>query len=767
MAPHLVRTAAPLTPIVCACLLWALPANAQETTEAGSEFEAGSETEAESEPPAEEEAPAEGPEAEGEAGAQSAAVHETVVVGASEAKTSGALHILNPEKLARHEYDDPQAVLQSVPGVYARGEDGFGLRPNVGLRGANSDRSKKVTLLEDGVLFGPAPYSAPAAYYFPLMTRIQAVRVLKGPSAIVHGPQTVGGSIDFITRDVPWDADFGLDLSGGEHGTGKLHLFHGGGTERWGFLIEGLHLRSSGFKELDGGGPTGFYRNEWMAKARHRLWDLGALEQSVLLKVGYSDEVSNETYLGLSDEDFLQNPLRRYRATALDRMDWQRTQVALTHRLEGEGFTLLTTGYRHDMNRTWRKVNRFSGGAIAPVFEDPHSPRNALLYGVLTGEVDSTGTQDTLLIGPNARTFVSQGVQSVARFDLQTGPLSHQWEVGARYHYDSIQRNHAEDTFAMQGGRLVALERPTVITADNKDWTHAVALHAQDAVGVGPLTVTPGVRAELIRSVSTDALAQTRSEGRVNVVLPGVGAHVALTRALGAFAGVHAGFSPPAPGAPDVTGPERSVNYEAGARWMRRGERVEVIGFFNDYSNLTDICTFSNGCLTENLDRQFSAGRARIQGVEALAEKTFRTRFGVSLPISVGYTLTDTALLESFQSADPHFGNVTAGDELPYVPRHQGTLQVGVESLQWGVWANAHYTSAMRERAGQGPAAPGDRTDSLLTVDVGASWYPNEDMQLYLNARNLLDEAAIVSRRPYGARPNAPRTVLLGFKYSM
>ena len=68
-----------------------------------------------------------------------------------------------------------------MPGVYSRGEDGFGLRPNIGIRGVSPDRSKKVTLMEDGILFGPAPYSAPAAYFFPLVTRMDGHAGDQGP----------------------------------------------------------------------------------------------------------------------------------------------------------------------------------------------------------------------------------------------------------------------------------------------------------------------------------------------------------------------------------------------------------------------------------------------------------------------------------------------------------------------------------------------------------------------------------------------------------
>ena len=52
--------------------------------------------------------------------------------------------VISEQELDRYEATDIHQVLARVPGVYVRGEDGFGLRPNIGLRGANSDRSAKV-----------------------------------------------------------------------------------------------------------------------------------------------------------------------------------------------------------------------------------------------------------------------------------------------------------------------------------------------------------------------------------------------------------------------------------------------------------------------------------------------------------------------------------------------------------------------------------------------------------------------------------------------
>ena len=697
-------------------------------------------------------------------------LEEVSIAGTRLSETGGSAHVLRDVQLRRHAYDDPHQVLMGVPGVYVRPEDGFGLRPNIGIRGANSDRSKKVTLMEDGILVGPAPYSAPAAYYFPMIDRMRTVRVVKGPASIVYGPQTVGGAIDLVTREIPAARKGTYDLAFGQYMMNKQHVTYGASDEHAGFLIEGIRLSNTGFKELDKvGGDTGFTRNEWMAKASYIIDPQARIQNEVLVKLGYSDEASNETYLGLTDADARATPDRRYFASKMDRMEWHRTAVAATHKVRfSRALEMTTTVYRHDLHRVWRKVNGFRGADISDVLANPTTPRNALSLGALRGDIDTTSDAQTILIGPNDRRFVSQGVQTEVHAATKTGPVAHRFTYGVRAHYDEIVRKHTQDGFVVRGGQLVPDGRVTELTADNTASTHALALWAVDAMTFGPVTVTPGVRLEAIHASYTERLptpgALPIDGATYQTVIPGASAYWQLMRDVGLLAGVHKGFSPVPPEQARTNKPEESVNYEAGARWARRNARAEVIGFYNAYSNLTNLCTFSNGCVGGNVDRQFDGGRARIFGAEVYAETELPLGHGFHLPSRVAYTYTYTEFLSTFASADPQFGNVRRGDELPYVPPNQLSGSVGLEKAPWGVNVAGTFVDSMRERAGQGTPRPGDLTDAYFLLDASVKYKVLPQVELYVNGRNLLDDRYIASRRPYGARPGAPLWMLAGVR---
>jgi hypothetical protein len=123
-----------------------------------------------------------------------------------------------------------------------------------------------------------------------------------------------------------------------------------------------------------------------------------------------------------------------------------------------------------------------------------------------------------------------------------------------------------------------------------------------DAVTWKSLTLTPGVRVEFWHATGVNKANDTEDGGSQRVVLPGIGAYYSIIDGLGVLAGVYRGFSPPPPplpsedtGAaqeqPGLQDPELSINYEFGARYASAPARLELIGFYNDYSNLTDICT--------------------------------------------------------------------------------------------------------------------------------------------------------------------------------
>ena len=248
------------------------------------------------------------------------------------------------------------------------------------------------------------------------------------------------------------------------------------------------------------------------------------------------------------------------------------------------------------------------------------------------------------------------------------------------------------------------------------------------------------------------------------MIIPGCGAAYHLTDHASVLAGVHRGFVPVAPSASADVRPETSINYEAGARWRDNRIEADVIGFFSDYSNLKGSCTLASGCSEMQDGLEFNGGAAFVYGLEAQVGGELPVARRLSVPLSVAYTMTRSRFRHSFSSDFAGWGNVMEGDELPYLPHHQLAVSGALKHARWELGATTRYHGASRDVAGQGEIPVAERAEAVFTIDLSAHARLRDWAELYATVSNLLDEQVIVSRRPYGARPNPPRMIAVGYK---
>jgi len=688
-------------------------------------------------------------------------------------RVPGAANYIGFEQLQKQNYTDINRVLRNVSGINIQEEDGFGLRPNIGLRGAGLERSTKINIMEDGILIAPAPYSAPAAYYFPSVGRMSSVEVRKGSSQIKYGPNSTGGAINLISTRIPYEFSGTAEVSAGQNNATKLYTNIGNSSNNWGFLLEGLLLGNDGFKNLDGGGDTGFNIKDFMGKLMVRTDPDASVYQRLELKTGYYDEVSDETYLGLTREDFHSNPFRRYAGSQADQMNAEHIQLMARHFAQfSDRFDLTTTLYRNNFKRDWYKLQSVNGSGLAGVLDNPAEHLQALEF--LRG---ATSHDDALVVRSNNREYYSQGIESILAINIDSESIQNQIEFGARLHYDEEDRFQFEDGYRMQDGRMILTTAGTPGTQANRIGSAtALSMYIQDKIRVGNWHITPGIRFESIwfenRDFGSEDLDRTgaginQNEYTIQVFVPGIGASYEMSDNFTWIAGIHKGFSPPSPGSGSETRPEESINYEFGLRYSNDLLQSEFIGFYNDYNNLlgSDLAAGGGGGTTA----QFNAGEVRVFGLEATANLDISDIFDISaaLPLNLNYTFTNATFQSGFESDFGPWGIVESSDALPFIPEHQFNAGLGVNYEKLSLNLNVHTSSRMRTIAGSGDILEEYSTDSYFLLDVSSSYQIAPIINIFVNVRNLLDNKYIVSDRPAGLRPGLPRTFMGGLRVTI
>ena len=421
-------------------------------------------------------------------------IESVTIIGSVEdqKKLAGSGQIISNADLLRAMDTDIQKILTAVPAVYMRTEEGYGLRPNISIRGTAIERSAKVAIMEDGVLVAPSPYTSSSAYYFPTTGRIHSVEVLKGPAAVSQGPQTIGGAINLISTPIPNAPSGKFVQELGENGMIRTHAYYGGTSGNFGGLVEVHEHESDGFDSIANvGGDTGFDKSDLMVKARY---ESGA--HSLTLKMVDIDENSNQSYVGLSQASFNANPRQRYGATAYDKMMNDGEQTSLTYVGDFDNFNVQFTSWQNDYHRDWFKVSDFNNDKEHGEQDDI----NELISDANNGSANAQAILDGQLpveieYKHNNRYYTNEGYQ----FSINTTLGIHDLTVGYRDMEDSESRVQAHE-YADQAadGSLSPLYGYIGLNNSNNRLreSSATSYYLQDTMDFGRLNVTVGYRSE-------------------------------------------------------------------------------------------------------------------------------------------------------------------------------------------------------------------------------------------------------------------------------
>ena len=677
-----------------------------------------------------------------------------VVARAEDLRTAipGSLHVIGKSDLVAAKPIDANEVLRRVPGVNLREDSGpVATRLNIGIRGLNPNRSRKVLVLEDGIPVALAPYGEPDMYYSPPIERMSRVEILKGSGQIAHGPQTVGGVLNFVTPDPPATFHGELDAEGGQRGlfVGSVLLGGSNRDQSIGWIGTYLHKQGDGWRR--------FYYDIEDAQMKFNLRP--SQGHALAVKAGVYDEISNSTYLGLTTPMYEQDP--RQNPVPSDTLDVERRSASLSHAYTiNPSSVLSSTAFLYTTKRYWGRQDfdrSDRGRDYLGVVGDPGVAGGALYLR------NSAGNRNRL--------FNVYGVQSNYGLQHRYGYL----HVGARYIYEKARDQRVNgDGFTARTG---------TIRDDEFRTGRALAGYVQNRFQVGSrVTLTPGVRfvqynqeRHITRKrVDGDPTnVDIRNDNGVATAIPGLGFSVRARDDITFFTGIHRGFAPPGTKIAITSSGENldldaelSWNYEAGIRI--RGDRAvtgELTFFRMDFSNQIITAAESGGATTTVTN----GGATLHQGFESSVKVQWdrvADLNGWSLYTDLRYTYLPTAEFTD--------NNLYGGNRLPYAPESTVGAIVGIKqydglSFQLAFSAIGSQFGDNQQTAASSPDGTVGRLPSYQLANLNAGYEIRRErwvFEPYFTVKNALDEIYISSRAPQGIQPGLFRQLNAGLRIS-
>lgn len=665
------------------------------------------------------------------------------VIGRPEnlANIPGSAEVVDPRTLETSRVFTANEALRKVPGIHARDEEGFGLRPNIGIRGLNPTRSTKVTLLEDGIPLAYAPYGDNASYYHPPIDRFERIEVLKGAGQILFGPQTIGGVINYITPTPP--QKFGGYVSGA---LGNRDYFNGkvqaGGS---GMLLDYTRKQGDGARD-----NIHSALNDLNFK---KVFALGT-SQAVTLRANYFAEDSTVTYSGLTDAEF-RNFGPRFNPFRNDKFEIDRYGLSATHEWQASRDALLLTNlYFSDFARDWWRQSSTTTDAQCGA---------AFVTARTNGAAVNPDTCNS--IQGRLRRYYTWGVEPRLRLTHAAFGMASELQAGVKAHFETQKRRQ------VNGNSPTA--RTGTLVEDNRRETEAYSAFVQNRFSSGRWSVTPGLRYERIESERTDNLTRVTGTDSLRQWIPSLGATYNLAPTTTIFAGVHRGFAPPrtedviaGTGTSTDVGPEISTNWELGVRSEPRpGTNLQATLFRNDFKRQIAVGSIAGG------NTPLAEGKTLYQGLEFSGH--------VGLPAGWyargAYTFLPTAdQVTEFRQVvgGALVPGSASGKRLPYAPKHLLTAALGYAVGPLDAQLEAVYIGEQFSDFANADAAPANGNGQIGKLARQTVWnaalnyyLKPQKTALFLAVKNLADKVYIVDRTR-GIQVGSPRLVQAGIKYA-
>ncbi|MCS6874892.1 MAG: TonB-dependent receptor [Pyrinomonadaceae bacterium] len=671
-------------------------------------------------------------------------VISSYLAGKDDALLPGSFQIISKEEFEESRYFTPSEALRRITGVHTREEEGFGLRPNISIRGTNPTRSTKILLLEDGVPLTYAPYGDNASYYHPPIERFEAVEVLKGSGQIAYGPVTVAGVINYITPNPPEKRQFSLKLLGGNRDIFDGSLSYGESFGRLGLI--------SAFTRKQGKGARDNVRiglNDFSSKFNYQL----NTKNYLTFKFSHLKEDSRVTYSGLTEAEYNSNP--RQNPFRNDSFNAFRTGFSLQYTSLLNNFASLNaTSYINYFSRDWWRQSSNSNERPNRLGSDPDCRGMQDLY-------TTCGNQGRL------RDYLTWGVEPRLNLTFNSRKdIRNELNLGFRIHSEKQDR--------LQKNGDLPLSRDGTVVENNLRENFALSGFVQYRLIWKNLTFVPGLRLENIKYKRTNRLNGASGKTQITEIIPGFGITANLFGNTTIFAGVHRGFAPPRTediisnngGVIDLES-EKSWNYEIGLRSLfLRALKMEITFFRTDYENQIVPASVAGG-----IGATFTnAGKTLHQGIELFtrfdSNNVFNTSFNFYLQIA--HTELEKAEFRGrrFSSINPNI--LVTRNRLPYAPRRLSDIVLGFayKNLDWFVEGNYISKQFADDLNRINPTPNGQQ--GIIPAQTYVNMTLNYRIEswktvLFFTTKNLLDKTFIVDRSR-GILPSMPRLLQAGLK---